>query len=269
MSNNLQRYESDLKALIEKGERLRVAMQLDCMSPQDRQRNLKNLGEKADIDRFVANLPSFEGEYQAWYSEATVVIRHILPERLDDFTHYYETPRARREVTFANYSIADYLVGLRVTRGTAVVVDGSAALPRFSQQLAIVKAIQQRFRSSLFDIRQMVQADLFDSELDAATELTKNGFTRAAGAMAGVVLERHLKEVCASHNVGVRKRKPQIADLNDGLKKAGVIDVAAWRSIQYLGDLRNLCDHDREVEPTKEQATDLIQGVGKVTKTIL
>ena len=44
----------------------------------------------------------------------------------------------------------------------------------------------------MFDIRQLVQADLFDSELDAADELGKKKFTRAAGALAGVVLERHL-----------------------------------------------------------------------------
>jgi hypothetical protein len=53
------------------------------------------------------------------------------------------------------------------------------------QQLAILKAVKARFESSLFDIRQLVQSDLFDSELDAAKELAKHGFARAAGALAG------------------------------------------------------------------------------------
>ena len=44
-------------------------------------------------------------------------------------------------------------------------------IPQFDQQLAILGAVRARFESSLFDIRQLVQADLFDSELDAAGEL--------------------------------------------------------------------------------------------------
>ena len=100
------------------------------------------------------------------------------------------------------------------------VVGPDAAIPRFKQQLSIVRSLRDRFRSSLFDIRQLAQADLFDSELDAAKELAKNKFARAAGAVAGVVLERHLKEVCGNHGVTIRKRDPQISDLNDVLKGA-------------------------------------------------
>ena len=86
--------------------------------------------------------------------------------------------------------------------------------------------------------------------------------------MAGVVLERHLKEVCGSHNVTIRKSNPQISDLNDALKSAAVIDTPQWRSIQHLGDLRNLCAHDKESEPTADQTNDLLAGVSKLTKTI-
>ena len=53
------------------------------------------------------------------------------------------------------------------------VVGTDAAIPRFRQQLNIVSSVKKRFESSLFDIRQLVQADLFDSELDAAKELNK------------------------------------------------------------------------------------------------
>ena len=132
----------------------------------------------------------------------------------------------------------------------------------------IVRSVRERFRSSLFDIRQLAQADLFDSELDAAKELAKKGFTRAAGAVAGVVLERHLKEVCGNHGVTVRKAKPTISDLNDALKNANAIDIPQWRSIQFLGDIRNRCDHANEAEPTADQVEDLMAGVAKVTKTV-
>jgi hypothetical protein len=128
--------------------------------------------------------------------------------------------------------------------------------------------VKTRFESSLFDIRQLVQADLFDSELDAARELGKHKFTRAAGALAGVVLERHLAQVCDNHNIKMTKKAPNIADLNNALKEASVIDVPQWRFIQHLADIRNLCDHDKKSEPTVEQVDDLIAGVMKVTKTL-
>ena len=114
----------------------------------------------------------------------------------------------------------------------------------------------------------MARADLFDSELDAAKELTKNRYTRTAGAVAGVVLEKHLKEVCGNHGITVRKTNPQISDLNDSLKSAAVIETPQWRFLQHLGDLRNLCAHDRESEPTTDQINDLLAGVMKVTKAI-
>ena len=52
-------------------------------------------------------------------------------------------------------------------------------------------SLESRFESSLFDMQQLVQADMFDSELDAARELWKKGFLRAAVAICGVILEKH------------------------------------------------------------------------------
>ncbi len=264
---NVYRYEKDLDSLLHKGNRLEYAMLHEC-SPLEFARTAKEqLGEQAE--KLIEGLPSFKEDYQAWYSEAKALVRQLLPDRLSDFTRYYEKPRSRREITYARYVIEDYLEGLTVTRSwDNKVVGPDAAIPRFKQQLSIVQGIRDRFRSSLFDIRQMAQADLFDSELDAAKELAKNRFTRAAGAVAGVVLERHLKEVCGNHQVTVRKRNPQISDMNDALKSAAVLDTPQWRSIQQLGDLRNLCAHDKESEPTQDQIDDLLAGVAKVTKTI-
>ena len=263
---NVDRYKKDLDALIRKGTLLHVAMQQEC-HPQEMARVAEeSLGDKSDA--VIQALPSFKGEYQPWYSEAKALVRQLLPDRLADFTRYYEKPKTRKNITFENYTIEDYLQGLTRRRGIDTVVGPAAAIPRFYQQLRLVEAIRGHFQSSLFDIRQIAQADLFDSEIDAAKELTKNKFFRAAGVVAGVVLERHLKEVCGAHAVTIRKRAPQMSDLNDALKGANVIDIPQWRSIQHLGDIRNLCAHDGESEPTADQVGDLLAGVSKVTKTI-
>ena len=263
---NVDRYKRDLGALLNKGSQLHNAMQHEC-SPQEFARFVKkSVGDKAE--EFIQALPSFEDAYQPWYSEAKALIRQLLPDRLSDFTRFYEKPKSRKDITYENYTIEDYLEGLVVGPSFAHLVGPDAAIPRFRQQLSLVKAVGERFRSSLFDIRQLAQADLFDSELDAAKELAKNKFNRAAGVVAGVVLERHLKEVCSNHSVAIRKKAPQISDLNDALKDAEVIEVPQWRSIQHLGDLRNLCAHDKKAEPTPDQVEDLLAGVTKVTKTI-
>jgi hypothetical protein len=198
------------------------------------------------------------------------LIRQILPDRLNDFREHFEAPKNRKSITYASYRIQDALKGLRVTRPPydEVVVDHAASIPHFQQQLAILLATKKRFESSLFEIRQLVQADLFDTEIDSARELLKNKFLRAAGAIVGVVLEKHLQQVCDDHGVKVTKKNPGISDLNELLKGGGVIDLPQWRHITMLGDIRNLCDHNKQKDPTEAQVTDLIDGTDKVLKTI-
>jgi hypothetical protein len=268
MSTNLDRYKKDLDLLIATGGQLENALSAECYPEEFKAEVTKVLGDKAE--EFLSALPAFGESYQRWYSEAKALIKQLLPDRLADFVRHYEKPKPRKEISFENYRIEDCLQGLTVTRGwdKEKVVGKDAAIPHFRQQVAILKAVKARFESSLFDIQQLVRADLFDSELDAARELAKNKFLRAGGAVAGVVLEKHLTQVCVNHSIKITKKAPGISDLNDLLKAANVLDVPQWRFIQHLGDIRNLCDHSKATEPTASQVDDLITGVAKITKTL-
>ena len=264
--NNLERYKDDLKQLIETGEILSLVMEYECdlRTPEDVIKKMKN-----EISKIPDNWPIFSEEYEIWYSEAKTLIRQLLPDRLDDFIGHYEKPKGRKDITCESYRISDYLTGLQVTNSLKEVVVGrDAAIPRFRQQLQIVKAVMKRFESSLFDIKQIVQADLFDSELEAAKALVKHGFFRAGGAIAGVVMEKHLAQVCQNHKIKIGKKNPVIADFNEALKKANIIDLPQWRFNQHLGDIRNLCDHNKDKEPSDKQVIELIDGVMKLTKTV-
>lgn len=264
---NFEKYKKDLESLISKGDMLHNAMQYECYPNDFEKKVLLALAKQDACKKFISRLPSFCDEYQTWYSESLVLIKQLLPDRLNDFISYYEVPKNRKEIKYDSYRIADYLQHLQITNGIGdIIVDTSAAVDKFRQQLGILKAVQKRFESSLFKIQQLVQADLFDNELDAAKLLNKNKFMRAAGAMAGVVLERHLSQVLKNHNLTCKKNT--ISPLNDSLKAGDVYDLPIFRKIQHLGDIRNLCDHDSKREPTQEEVDEMIRGVDSIIKTV-
>ena len=191
MSQKHKKFKNDLNQLIQLGNKLFMAMQYDC-HPDEVKDNLLNVQKMTldKVNKYIEELPDFYSEYQSWYSEALSLVAKVLPNRLEDFVNYYEFPKVRKETTFANYMIKDYLQGLHITRGYQkdVVVDGSAAVPEFRQQLNIVKAAEDVLESSLLEMTSILQADLFDSEIGSAKSLAKAGHLRAAGAVSGCLL---------------------------------------------------------------------------------
>lgn len=219
---------------------------------------------EADGVKFI----SFSNHYQSWYTKAYRVIKQIIPERLQEFEKMYKGDEKRKEVSFMNYSIYDYLLGLQSSSGGKVIASRKNAIQKMETQYHILSSATKKFKSSLFDINEVLQADLFDTELDSANELNKKGFSRAAGAVTGVVLEKHLSHVCSLHQLKPKKSNPSISDYYQILKDNEIIDTPTWRFIQHLGDIRNLCDHNKEREPTKDEVAEFIKGVDKIIKTV-
>ncbi len=269
--SNLDSYKEDLERLISSGFLLHQAMKYQFNTEEYVDFLKGQFKSETKMNEILENLPNFLKEYQTWYSECLVLIKQLLPDRINDFVKLYEKPKTnRKEITCENYVIEDALYGLTTTRSydEKVLVGPKDAIPRFYQQLNIVKSVQKRFESSLFDIKQLVQADIFDSELTSARELSKKGFTRAAGALAGVVLEGHLQQVCENHNIIIPKKRKGINELALLLKEVDVIETSRWRNIQHLADIRNVCNHKDEKDPTREGVKKLIDGVSEITKTL-
>lgn len=235
----------------------------------------RDVGEKAAKDNSTTAITrsisrqAFNLLYQSWYTRSSLFVKQILPDRHQEFVEQYNLPR-RKEMNYHTYTISDFLAGYTVKRGGQEIFDTTSAVgPKFVNQLAILRSARGRIDSILADVKGVLQAQLFDSELDAASNLLKNGHIRAAGAIAGVVLEGHLKKVCADHGISFLKKGPQtISDYNEALKKDGVIDVPIWRHIQLLGDYRNYCCHPKERDPQETEAKDLIEGARKIVSTV-
>jgi hypothetical protein len=268
MKTNLDKYKEDLERLISEGNDMHLSIQYECYPKEFEEQIKTDLGDK--YDKLIESLKPVKQHYQTWYSESLLLLKQLLPDRVNDFVKLYEKPKTRKSIEYGNYVMEDYLQNLTVTSGyqKEKKVGPEAAISQLEQQIAIIKSVKRRFESTLFDIKQLTQADLFDSELAAAKELNKKGFIRGAGAISGVVLEKHLAQVCQNHKINITKKNPSISDFNDKLKSGEVYETSSWRRIQHLGDLRNLCDHNKEKAPSKEDVEELISGVERIIKTI-
>lgn len=260
-----EKYLNDIESLIKRGVSLQRGLYNELKN--EYQEAFDKLG---DEEKQLFLKAKFKENYHAWYNESLALIKQLMPERLDDFVSLYRLPKRKNtEITYLTYTISDYLMDLVVKDGFGdIKVDGKAAIKKFEQQFLIVLSLRKRFESSLYDIKQLVQADLMDSEIDSAKLLVKNGFLRSAGAICGVVLEKHFAVVCDMHKIKPAKKNPCINDYNQLLKDEGIIDTPTWRKICYYADIRNLCDHKKKEEPTKEQVQDLVTGTEKVIKTV-
>lgn len=210
----------------------------------------------------------FDFDYQSWYTKAVKAVFSLAPDRHAEFLGYYEIDPKRKSLGYGTYVIQDYMKGVAPGGYEYDQFDTRNEVVKcFLNQLSILHAVAGRIDSVLANIEGELYAELQDNEITVARQLIKAS-PRAAGALLGVVIEGHLQKVADAHEIKIVKKNPTIADLNDPLKAAGVTDTAGWRKISYLADLRNLCSHKKDVEPTKEQVEELISGAEWLTKNV-
>jgi hypothetical protein len=212
----------------------------------------------------------FGDKYQTWYSRAVMLVELLGPDRLAEFCGYYLADPKGKNYSGSTYMIQDYV------RGSAANTDiydeprwdihGIVGV-RIVNQSQILASLKSRLNSVVSDVRGHLLAEIEDDELAAAEKLLKINL-RAAGAVAGVVLEADLQRVATNHGVRIAKKDPTIADLNDPLKARSAYELPTWRKIQHLADLRNLCDHKKGREPTDPEVRELIAGVASIVKTV-
>ena len=236
--------KNEISKLIKQGKKICVAIK------EDKQNGCKNL-------KF------FITHYEPWYTKAYAVIKQLTPDRLEDFALLYSNP-TRKELGIGTYCISD---AMRTLTHRDLKYGPWTAELCVLRQIKMLSACLEKFDSKVFDIQTILQADIFDSEIESAKHLSKMGFLRAAGAICGVIIEKHFAVVSKSHNILIKKKSPTIADFNDAFKD-NVYDTVEWRRIQRLVDIRNLCDHNKERDPTKDEVEELIAETEKVIKTI-
>ncbi len=194
--------------------------------------------------------------YQHWYSAGRTILEKNQPNRITEFETAYAPSGKTPED-----GIKRLIGGRYVTK-----VQQFKLMDLIEAQFDIIAAVPTHLKYSLHDVELTAYSMLMDDEIGAARHLLKNGFLRPSGALVGVILERHLKNLLRKHTPPIKhKDKDALAALNDYCKEI-IYDLVTWRKVQHLIDLRNLCDHDKEREPTKNEIAELIDGVSAMIK---
>jgi hypothetical protein len=156
MPGNLDQYRRDLERLALLGEEMLIDLSL---------RDAKVEREQKQAAERVRG--SFERNYQRWYTEAVAAVAQLIPGRAAEFEQLYLGDGKRKAIDADTYNIQDWLTGRRLPAAEKAAVAPRAEVLaislRLKAQLEILKSAEVRLESSLFEMRQLVQADLFDS----------------------------------------------------------------------------------------------------------
>jgi len=199
--------------------------------------------------------------YQKWYGAVRVIIEKNQPARLDEFDEIYNYHGKKSEAQ--GKRIKQIIERKHIEKREQFLL-----FDLINRQFDILSAVPNHVRYSIYDIELTVYSVLMDDDISASRHLLSNGFLRPAGALAGVILERHIKNLLRKNSPPIKyKETDTLSKVNDLCKNSNIYDGIIWRKIQHLTDLRNLCDHSKDREPTKEDVNDLINGVSEILKT--
>lgn len=123
---------------------------------------------------------------------------------------------------------------------------------------AVFSAAKDDFEGGyLTSIKSLVQAEVFDSELEQAGELLSSGYHLAAAVIAGVVLETGLRELCDRNGVAHGK----LDKMNADLAKNGTYNKLQQKRITALADIRNSAAHGKPEEFSANDVKTMINEV--------
>lgn len=226
--------------------------------------------QKDAVEAILKKFQNYKKAYSEFYTKSYRIVRAIAPERLEEFETFYTGNKKAKTLSYLDAGITHFLQDI-VTRRYGE--DDQNYFGKFrsgiEQQINILESILTSLDSSLFNIEAEIQFEVLQTEIEASKALHKSKQLRASGAVAGVVIEHHLKSVCDSKSsISFRKKNPTISDYNDALKANDVIDVVMWRLISRCADIRNLCVHSKDRDPTSDEVQDLIISAEKILAEI-
>jgi hypothetical protein len=123
---------------------------------------------------------------------------------------------------------------------------------------AVFLALHEDFQGGyLHSLRNLVQAEVFDSELEQANELLNKGYKTAAAVIAGTVLETTLRELCCQQQIASSK----LDKMNADLAKRNVYNANQAKRITAMAGVRNNAAHGKPNEFSDGDVKTMIDDV--------
>lgn len=132
---------------------------------------------------------------------------------------------------------------------------------RLSRLRAVFLAAKEDFEGGyLSSVRHLVQAEVFSTELEQASELLTSGYKSPAAVICGVVLETNLRSLCEARNLAVGK----LDKMNADLAKSGQYNSLVQKRITALAAIRNSAAHGNSVEFNDRDVQSMIEEVQRL-----
>lgn len=195
-------------------------------------------------------------KYQRFHSAGLHFVKEFLPEKENEFQENYQAEK-NRDLE----GVMDYLQLRKGQYSNDKEEIIERFINRFEIQRSILSSIPYVARIEDMKLREIISTDFVEREIEEAEQLFRKEHFRAAGALAGVALEKHLKTLCEKYQIDYLK-KDTIEPLVEKLYRAKKIEISQMKNIQYLASIRDKCDHASDVE--KGEVKELIEKVKKI-----
>jgi hypothetical protein len=117
--------------------------------------------------------------------------------------------------------------------------------PNVEQAFGILAAARDDVQAgALFEIKDLITADVFDNFLEQGQALLSAGYFAPAAVVIGAVLEDGLRKLCDKSAISLSDR-PKLDSMNALLAKAGIYNSLTQKNVTALADIRNSAAHGK------------------------
>ncbi|MFM0648101.1 HEPN domain-containing protein [Paraburkholderia bryophila] len=129
------------------------------------------------------------------------------------------------------------------------------------QAFGVLLAAKDDYESgSIFNMKMLIEAELFDEFLEQAEHLLKAGYFQPAAVLAGSVLEDGLHKLCYANGVSVPDN-PKLDSMNSELEKQGTYSKLVQKRITAIAGLRNSAAHGKWNEFEKSDVESMVRDI--------
>ncbi len=141
-------------------------------------------------------------------------------------------------------------------------------LYKLKKAVGILKAAKEDYGNGyLFDLRKLVEAEIFDDLLEQAEQLLNEGYYIPAAVLAGCVLEDGLRKLCDREGITLPDQ-PKLNWMNDELAKKNVYNALTKKNVTSLAAIRNDAAHGKWVGLTGHDAQQMKDEVGRMIPAV-